>query len=153
MLNYAGQIAVSSVYKTWRLNGQAYFQANDNACTSFWPNDALWRRRSGSTLAQVMACCLTATSHYMNQCWFITSRVPRNYSEGNIVIRSENTKQCNNIMITSWWTRLRLKSQASRLFTQAFIQEQVKENIKAPCHWPLRGEFNGDQRIPRTNCQ
>ena len=23
----------------------------------------------GSTLAQVMACCLTAPSHYLNQCW------------------------------------------------------------------------------------
>ena len=29
-------------------------------------------QRSGSTLAQVMACCLTATSHYLNQCWLIS---------------------------------------------------------------------------------
>ena len=28
-----------------------------------------WWNRSGSTLAQVMACCLTAPSHYLNQCW------------------------------------------------------------------------------------
>ena len=34
-----------------------------------WPSDAIWRQRSGSTLAQVMACCLTAPSHYLNQCW------------------------------------------------------------------------------------
>ena len=26
---------------------------------SLWPSDAIWRCRSGSTLAQVMACCLT----------------------------------------------------------------------------------------------
>ena len=26
---------------------------------------------SGSTLAQVVACCLTAPSHYLNQCWLI----------------------------------------------------------------------------------
>ena len=31
---------------------------------SLWPNDAIWRQRSGSTLAQVMACCLMAPSHY-----------------------------------------------------------------------------------------
>ena len=31
--------------------------------------------RSGSTLAQVMACCLTAPSHYLNQCWLIISEV------------------------------------------------------------------------------
>ena len=31
--------------------------------------------KSGSTLAQVMACCLTAPSHYLNQCWLIISEV------------------------------------------------------------------------------
>ena len=30
-----------------------------------------------------------------------------------------------------------LKSSASRLFTQPFIQAQIKENIKAPRHFPL----------------
>ena len=34
-----------------------------------------------------------------------------------------------------------LKSPASRLFTQTFIQAQIKENIKALRHWPLCGEF------------
>ena len=38
---------------------------------SLWPGDAIWWQRSGSTLAQVMACCLTATNHYLNQCWHI----------------------------------------------------------------------------------
>ena len=41
------------------------------------PNDAIWRHRSGSTLAQVMACCLKAPSHYLNQCWLIISKVSR----------------------------------------------------------------------------
>ena len=35
---------------------------------SLKPSDAIWRHKSGSTLAQVMACCLTAPSHYLNQC-------------------------------------------------------------------------------------
>ena len=35
---------------------------------SLWPNDTIWRQRSGSTLAQVMACCLTAPSNHLNQC-------------------------------------------------------------------------------------
>ena len=30
------------------------------AVNSFWPSDAIWWQRSRSTLAQVMACCLTA---------------------------------------------------------------------------------------------
>ena len=31
-----------------------------------------------------------------------------------------------------------------RLFTQLFIQTQIKGNIKAPPHWPLCGEFTGE---------
>ena len=34
---------------------------------SLRPSDPIWRHKSGSTLTQVMACCLTAPSHYMNQ--------------------------------------------------------------------------------------
>ena len=41
-----------------------------------------------------------------------------------------------------------LKSPASRLFTQPFIQTQIKEYIKAPRHWPLCGEFTGDGEFP-----
>ena len=39
------------------------------------------------------------------------------------------------------------------LFTQPFIQAQIKENIKAPRHLSLCGEFTGGRRIPRTNSQ
>ena len=30
------------------------------------PNDTIWRQRSGSTLAAVMVCCLTAPNHYLS---------------------------------------------------------------------------------------
>ena len=42
---------------------------------SLWTNDDIWRQRSGSTLAQVLACCLTAPSHYLNQFWLTISKV------------------------------------------------------------------------------
>ena len=42
---------------------------------SLRPSDAIWWHRSGSTLAQVMAWCLTAPSHHLNQCWLIISVV------------------------------------------------------------------------------
>ena len=48
-----------------------------------WPSDAISRHRPGSTLAQVMAWCLTAPSHYLNQCWLIVSKVQWHSSEGN----------------------------------------------------------------------
>ena len=41
----------------------------------------------------------------------------------------------------------------SRLLTQAFIQALIKQNIKVPHHWPLCGEFTGDQWIPHTKGQ
>ena len=35
---------------------------------SLWPSDIIWLQGSRSTLAQVMACCLMAPSHFLNQC-------------------------------------------------------------------------------------
>ena len=55
------------------------------------------------------------------------------------------------VFVLQW--RWRLKSPALRLFTQPLIQAQIKENIKAPRHWPLWGEFTGDRWIPRTKGQ
>ena len=39
------------------------------------------------------------------------------------------------------------------VYYSTVIQTQIKENIKAPRHWPLFGEFTGDRWIPRTNGQ
>ena len=39
------------------------------------------------------------------------------------------------------------------LLNRLFIWVQINENIKAPRHWPLCGEFTGDRWIPRTNGQ
>ena len=51
---------------------------------SLWPSDAIWQHRYGSTLTQVMACCLKTPSHYLNQCW-LTSEVQGHSSEGNFM--------------------------------------------------------------------
>ena len=38
---------------------------------SLWPGDASWWHKAGPKLAQVIACCLTVSGHYLNnQCWF-----------------------------------------------------------------------------------
>ena len=50
---------------------------------SLWPSDTIWWQRSGSTLVQVMACCLTAPSYYLNHCWLIISKVQWHSPEGN----------------------------------------------------------------------
>ena len=50
---------------------------------SLRPSDAICRHRSGSTLAQVMACCLTEPRHYLNQFWLIISKIQLHSSDGN----------------------------------------------------------------------
>ena len=49
------------------------------------------------------------------------------------------------ITVRCYWAGWGIKSQASRWFPQRFAQVQIKEKIKAPCHWPLWGEFTGDR--------
>ena len=57
------------------------------------------------------------------------------------------------ITVTSYWAWWRVKSPPSRLFTQPFIQAQIKESTKASRLWPLWGELTGDRWIPRTKGQ
>ena len=51
---------------------------------SLWPSDTIWWHKSGSTLTHVMACCLVASNHYLNQCWLIISKVQWHPSEINV---------------------------------------------------------------------
>ena len=60
---------------------------------TLWPSDIIRRQGNESTLAQVMACCLTAPSHYLNQCWLIISKVLWHSSEDIIIRRFEYTNQ------------------------------------------------------------
>ena len=66
-----------------------------------------------------------------------------------LILPSHNTSW-NTPSPLQWRHNERLKSPASWLSIQPFVQAQVKENIKAPRHWPLWGEFTGDRWIPRT---
>ena len=43
-----------------------------------------WRHMSGSTLVQVMACCLMALSHHLNQCWLI-KEILRHSQRANVL--------------------------------------------------------------------
>ena len=46
---------------------------------------AIWWHRSGSTLVQIMACCLTAPSHYLNQCWLVMNETRWHLVEDNFI--------------------------------------------------------------------
>ena len=49
---------------------------------SLEPSNTIWHK-TVSTLAQVMACCLTPPSHHMNQCWLTISEAQWQLPEGN----------------------------------------------------------------------
>ena len=46
-----------------------------------------------------------------------------------------------------------MASQITSLTIVYSIEAQIKEDIKAPRHWPLWGEFTGDRWIPRIKGQ
>ena len=47
-------------------------------------SETLWGHKSGSTFDLVMVCCLTTSSHYMNQCWLVISELLWRYPGGNL---------------------------------------------------------------------
>ena len=67
-----------------------------------WTGDAIWPHRSGSTLAQVMACCLTAPSHYLNQCWLVISKVQWESPQGNFTREFSVINHYNYLFKISW---------------------------------------------------
>ena len=67
----------------WGLNKMAaILQLTYDIFNSLGPCDTIWRQRSGSPLAHVTACCLTAPSHYLNQCRLFISKVEWHSSKG-----------------------------------------------------------------------
>ena len=51
-----------------------------------WPSDTIWWHWSRYTLAQLLACCLMAPSHYQNQRWVFVLGVLWHSSESNFTI-------------------------------------------------------------------
>ena len=48
-----------------------------------WLSDVIWRYTYDSTLAQEMACCLTAQSHHLSLCGLVLGEVLLHSTEGN----------------------------------------------------------------------
>ena len=65
------RVSVALQQEDWIGNDSSYWSCY---CKHMWPSGTIWRHRS-RTVAQVMACCLTAWSQYQNQCLLIISSV------------------------------------------------------------------------------
>ena len=76
--NWSGRVlqAISSVcYPKERLHATANALELRFITLNHWGLVmAIWWLTSGSTLAHVMACCLMASSHYLDQTWLIINR-------------------------------------------------------------------------------
>ena len=73
---------------------------------SLWPSEAIWWQGSRSTLVQVMACCLTTTSHYLNQCWLVITKVQWCSSEGNFTFNRHHSHQSLKL---AWCVKVKLE--------------------------------------------
>ena len=82
---------VSPLLKYWRQHNLALSHCYDLYLNSLWPSDAIWCQRSWSTLVQVMACCLTAPSHYLYQCWLDITEVLWQSSDNNFTASTQAT--------------------------------------------------------------
>ena len=101
----------------------------DNTVNALRTSAETWRNRCWSSLVLVMN--IVVNLNMMN-------KFRRNFNH----FRSKHIKNVDWKM-PSKWTRWRLKSPASLLFIQPFIQAQIKENIRAPRHWPVNSPHKG----------
>ena len=97
---------------------------------SIWPwgthfNDIFFKFRSFHSRKCIWKHCLQNGSHFVSALCVNGDGISYHYSD---VIMGAIASQISSL----------------KLFTQPFIQTQIKENIKAPRHWPLCGEFTGD---------
>ena len=114
-------------------------------CTLSW--SAIFKKKSTIKMNRTDECDF-ARFKLMVDFLLSSSQKDQQWSAVNEAVHLGNHCHPFCITLTSQWPRWRLTSPASRLFTQSFIQAQIKENIKAPRHWPLCEEFTGTGEFP-----
>ena len=91
--NFPGRWTSAALCTQWHPSAHNRGNYNVYFLNSLWASDVTWRHGSRSTLAQVMACCLTAPSHYLNQCWLMINEVLWHSPDNNF---TENTSDFYN---------------------------------------------------------
>ena len=79
---------------------------------SLRPSDAIWRQKTGSTLAQVMTCCLASPSHYLKQCWLFISKDMWHSCEHSFTIDTSAINHRN--WLQNYFSEISLKSPRSQ---------------------------------------
>ena len=109
------------------------------------PSNAIWRHKSGSTLAQVMACCLTALRHYLNQCWLIINGVFDMHMEVTSQEVLRNSIRNMNEQITlfqscTWIPQLQRRLGLTTFDVRVLVSNYIKPNTNDsnPCSNPCQ---------------
>ena len=80
-----------------------FWNSHQTLHTSLRPSEVVWWHRLGSTLAQVMACCLTAPVQNLDQCWLIISKIQWHSSQSNFTrhmyVKHWSRKLCWKLLI------------------------------------------------------
>ena len=137
----------------------------------------LWGNNDGKpSLVLEMAWCHQATSHCMDQCWqrpmtpygvtrpqlvnwfwctnAYTIENSNSFSDFLLTIAAKITTKANGAKGN--YSDVIMSAMAFQITGVSIVYSTVwsrTENIKAPRHWSLWGEFTGDRWIPRTMCQ
>ena len=107
-------------------------------------------------LVHIIAWCRTGCryfSYYLNQWWPPSLLTHICIAQPRYVMVSFRFNKCIDFSIYDWTDQpikiaqygdvivsaMSSQTPASRLFAQPFVQVQIKENAKAPRHWPLWG--------------
>ena len=127
------------------------------------PNDGWIGNSQFATEIPLWYHTVTLLCHTLSICTLLSHNVPS--IDGTCAVIAPVNDPVQNdqwalgtVMATMIWeymtmTSWRLKSPASPLYAELFVQAQIRENIKVPRHWPLWREFTGDRWIPRIKVQ
>ena len=105
---------------------------------SLRPSDGIRWHKSLSILAQVMACCLTSPTHYLNHHWFIISKIQWHSSEGNF---TRDTSAINhfyyleNYLSNISFKSLKAMSEKYNIESRGFITDPIIWRVDCTFHW------------------
>ena len=118
------------------------------------PGDATWRQGTRSTLAQVMACCLTAPSHYLNQCWLIIGEVHWHPSQALSLddVKIPIKKYRLKISVLKWHPGLPAINEFNSLFSDdtfrcMFVNENFCILIEISLKFVPKGPFDNNPTL------
>ena len=114
---------------------------------SLWFSDATFRHKAGSTLAQVMACCRMAPSHYLSQRWLLINKVLWRLPKTKFTGSDQNTDLQNEF-----------EKYVCKIISTPLRGQWVKKNkllflwITVPKGFSHGGHVSGNQAMPAHTC-